>query len=64
MRINVIVFTIIIFIGALQLCANNHALLIGIGDYNTQITGWGILHGNNDVALLESKLKSKGFKVT
>lgn len=63
MRIKTIAFTLIIFLGALQLCAKNHALLIGIGDYNSQTTGWGILHGNNDVALLESKLKSKGFNV-
>lgn len=55
---------IVAFWGCLYLSAKNTALLIGIGDYNTKATGWGKLHGNNDVSLLEKKLKSKGFHVT
>lgn len=44
--------------------AKNTALLIGIGNYNPAATGWSKLHGNNDVSLLETKLKAKGFYVS
>lgn len=44
--------------------AKNTALLIGIGNYNTATTGWSTIHGNNDVTLLEKKLKAKGFSVS
>ncbi len=46
------------------MCAKNSALLIGIGNYNPATTGWPKIHGNNDVSLLEAKLKSKGFTVS
>ncbi len=46
------------------MCAKNTALLIGIGNYNPTATGWSKIHGNNDVSLLETKLKSKGFSVS
>ncbi len=51
-------------IGGLCGFTNNRALLIGIGNYNTEATGWSVIHGNNDVSLLESKLKAKGFSVS
>lgn len=44
--------------------AKNTALLIGIGNYNPATTGWSTIHGNNDVTLLEKKLKAKGFSVS
>ena len=44
--------------------AKNTALLIGIGNYNTKNTGWSVIHGNNDISLLESKLKAQGFSVS
>lgn len=44
--------------------AKNTALLIGIGDYNTALTGWPVIHGSNDVKLLEKKLREKGFTVS
>lgn len=44
--------------------AKNTALLIGIGNYNPTATGWSKIHGNNDVSLLETKLKFKGFSVS
>ena len=44
--------------------AKNTALLIGIGDYKPEATGWNPIHGNNDVDLLKGKLQSKGFEVT
>lgn len=43
--------------------ARNSALLIGIGDYDTDRTGWAVIHGNNDVILLQNKLESKGFEI-
>ena len=53
-----------IVLGIGLMCAKNTALLIGIGNYNPTATGWSKIHGNNDVSLLESKLKSKGFSVS
>lgn len=44
--------------------AKSTALLIGIGNYNTSLTGWSVIHGNNDVELLEKKLKERDFKVS
>ena len=41
------------------MAAKNTALLIGIGNYNTKSTGWSVIHGNNDVALLEKKLNTQ-----
>lgn len=42
-------------------CAVNRALLVGIGPYDTQKTGWGVIHGDNDVALLRPMLEKRGF---
>ncbi|MDL2244259.1 caspase family protein [Parabacteroides sp. OttesenSCG-928-J18] len=44
--------------------AKNHALLIGIGNYNSSATGWTVIHGNNDIAMLEIKIKTQGFTVS
>ena len=52
-----------VVLGCICLAAKNTALLVGIGNYNPANTGWSVIHGNNDVTLLESKLKAKGFKV-
>ena len=41
--------------------ATNRALLVGIGQYDTRQTGWSIIHGDNDVALLQPLLKKQGF---
>lgn len=51
-------------IGSACLLAKNTALLVGIGNYNTKATGWSVVHGNNDVTLLESKLRAMGFNVS
>ena len=58
-----------IFLIGFALCnayafAKNTALLVGIGSYNFAATGWSEIHGNNDVFLLEEKLKAKGFTVS
>lgn len=52
------------FIICCNLYAGNYALLVGIGNYDKIKTGWARIHGNNDVALLDSRLKAKGFKVS
>lgn len=62
-KIFCLLFVSLIF-GCLYGYSKNTALLIGIGNYNTKSTGWSIIHGNNDVELLESKLKTKGFSVS
>lgn len=53
-----------IIINVLTLSAKKSAFLVGIGNYNTAKTGFGVLHGNNDVALLEGKLRGKGFEIS
>lgn len=57
-------FVFSIFLGCLLGFAKNTALLIGIGNYDTESTGWSVIHGNNDVSLLEPKLKNEGFAVS
>lgn len=42
--------------------AENRALLVGIGKYDTRKTGWSVLHGDNDVDMLTKCLINKGFK--
>ena len=58
------ILAIVFVIGCMSSFAKKRALLIGIGNYDYTATGWSVIHGNNDVALLESKLKAKGFSVT
>lgn len=58
------VFAIVLVLGSISVFAKKTALLIGIGNYNTTTTGWSVIHGNNDVILLTSKLKAKGFLVS
>lgn len=43
--------------------AKNRALLVGIGNYNKQATGWKVIHGNNDIALLTKSLKKEGYSI-
>lgn len=53
-----------LILGSVWALAKNTALLVGIGNYNFAATGWSEIHGNNDVSLLEGKLKAKGFSVS
>ena len=46
-----------------NMVARNSALLIGIGNYDKGMTGWSVIHGDNDVSLLENRLKTKDFSV-
>lgn len=48
----------------LSLQGKERALLIGIGNYDTDKTGWTPIHGNDDVELLRGRLESHGFDVT
>ncbi len=57
-------FVFSIFLGCLLGYTKNTALLIGIGNYDTDSTGWSVIHGNNDVSLLVPKLKKEGFIVS
>ena len=41
--------------------ATNRALLVGIGKYDRMKTGWNVIHGDNDVALLLPLLQKSGF---
>lgn len=45
-----------------SISAENRALLVGIGKYDTRKTGWSVIHGDNDVDLIASALKNHGFK--
>lgn len=42
--------------------AENRALLVGIGRYDTKKTGWSVIHGDSDVDMLCKCLTSKGYK--
>lgn len=64
MKIKSLILTALLIAGTLFVSAKNRALLIGIGDYNTEATGWDKLSGSNDVDLLEGKLTAKGFTVS
>ena len=64
MKVKILIFISLMVISMATSHADNIALLIGIGDYNTSATGWSVIHGNNDVVLLEKKLKEKSFVVS
>lgn len=64
MKIKLLISAFLLSIGSFIAGAKNQALLIGIGNYNTEATGWNKLSGNNDVDLLEGKLNAKGFTVS
>ncbi len=56
-------FSVWLLLCAFSLSAKNSALLIGIGKYNTKNTGWSVIHGNNDVFLLQKKLSTMHFTI-
>lgn len=41
--------------------STNRALIVGIGNYNTQNTGWSKIHGDKDVEMLSKALRLQGF---
>lgn len=41
--------------------SNNRALIVGIGNYDTRLTGWSKIHGDADVEMLSAALQKQGF---
>lgn len=58
-----LLLTMLLIMLNISASAKNMALIIGIGEYNYEATGWPAIHGNNDVQLLEERFLSKGFQV-
>lgn len=56
-----VIFAILLALGCLTGWADNRALLVGIGRYDTAATGWGRIHGDDDVALIEPMIRRQGF---
>ena len=56
--------TLMIFIIALfsTVSAENRALLVGIGKYDTRQTGWSVLHGDRDIDMLSNAMLGNGYK--
>lgn len=42
--------------------AENRALLVGIGGYDTRSTGWSVIHGDKDVDMIAETLAKNGYK--
>ena len=61
MMVRKIILAIMLSVTVLSGLATNRALLIGIGKYDQMVTGWNVIHGDNDVALLKPLLQKRGF---
>ena len=61
MRIVVLINILILSLFS-TISAENRALLVGIGKYDTRKTGWSVIHGDSDVDMLSKCLTSKGYK--
>lgn len=59
--INLICLLSLLVIGNLCQAQDKHALIIAIGDYDTQKTGWPKLNSANDVGLVKGLLQNQGF---
>lgn len=57
-KVLTLLFALMVTIGCF---ATNRALLVGIGKYPKQTTGWKVIHGDADVALLKPLLVQQGF---
>ncbi len=53
---------ILVFALVFGVSAENRALLVGIGKYDTRSTGWSTIHGDRDVDMIAEALKKHGFK--
>lgn len=56
-----LILILLLSASALSGLATNRALLVGIGKYDQMKTGWNVIHGDNDVALLRPLLQKRGF---
>lgn len=61
---SLLLLCLVLLLGNQSIVAENKALLIGIGEYDKKTTGWKKIHGNNDVRLLEGKLKIRGYSTS
>ena len=59
--IKCLIVTFLLSVSVFTGLATNRALLVGIGKYDRMKTGWNVIHGDNDVALLQPLLKKRGF---
>lgn len=57
-----LILSLLLSILTLSGLATNRALLVGIGKYDRTATGWNVIHGDNDIALLKPLLEKRGFK--
>lgn len=53
--------SVVIAVTAMAVSATNRALVVGIGQYDRTKTGWNVIHGDNDAALLLPLLQKRGF---
>ena len=63
MKTRFILLILLLAFGIAGAMAKKQALLIGISNYNENVSGFKPLNGANDVDLLSGKLKKKGFTV-
>lgn len=59
--INRLIMIFLLSVSVFTGLATNRALLVGIGKYDRMKTGWNVIHGDNDVALLLPLLQKRGF---
>lgn len=58
----IVIIPVLIFTLLSSVAAENRALLVGIGKYDTRATGWSALHGDKDVDMISDALQKQGFK--
>lgn len=56
-----LIIVLLLSVTTMSVLATNRALLVGIGKYDLMKTGWGVIHGDNDVALLKPLFQKRGF---
>ena len=61
MRLKIFLLSVVIAVTAMAVSATNRALVVGIGQYDRTKTGWNVIHGDNDAALLLPLLQKRGF---
>lgn len=61
MTIRRLLLIVLLSVTAMSCLATERALLVGIGRYDQAKTGWNIIHGDNDVALLQPLFQKQGF---
>lgn len=57
-----IIFVLLSFIANAGIDSDKYALIIAIGNYNQELTGWYPINTKNDISLIEKTLLSLGYK--